>query len=345
MGVPGLKSLWKSLKYSIGRGKGVSPVLSHSTIGLVTLIMASGIVLIGDVWLHAVSSSVIAPSVLGDSGAGDFSRNLAPPANASQAPWRLQQGFKAFLDIHPNTTVAKLNDTMVIVPRDIPSGSAVLGSTIGSQMSCHLVSAQCIINSQTLSFDCSAVQSGASGNLGSVNVTLFPGAGSTSFNLVAAMALPSLFNESSTVLVGQIFQCSGSLRNVTYLFSSGGFNITTSDAIDFSPLTDLWNLDAFPGKSVIIQSALDSVGKSTIWVQGMNLSTLPSVFSDGLSRIFMAFLSGETISTPSIKVFIPIFCLTLGIPFFNSNALKNSACTYCVQRCRHRLSSTNACFR
>ena len=292
----------RSLRYYFGRGTGISPVLSHSTVGLAALMAASCMILASDIWLHTASSVVTAPSVLGTPGSRNFSRSFAEPANPSQAPWRLQKGLQAFLNLNANNTVAELNGTMVIVPRDIPHDGAVLASSIGVQMTCTLITPQCTIDSQRLTFDCSSVQPGATGFIGPVNATFFPADNSTSFNLLAAMALPSLFNQSAIVLAAQVFQCTGSLQNITYLFSNGDFNITDSAAIDFTPLTDLWKLDAFPGKSEIIGSALDSIGKSTIFVQGMDISTVPSIFSEGLSRVFTSFLTGELVATTSLRV-------------------------------------------
>jgi len=246
---------------------------------------------------------VIAPSLLGTNALRNFSFAFGPPASPSQAPWQLQKGLQTYLNLNPNNTVVNLNETMVIVPQSIPSEEAVLASTVGVQMSCNLFTPQCKINTALLTFDCSSIQPGATGTLGPVNATFYPSGIANSFKVLAAMGLPSLFNATSTVIVAQVFVCTGALQNITYLFSNGEFNLTNSTAIDFTPLTNVWNLTAFPGKSDIIASALDSVGKSTIQVEGMDVSTVPSIFSNGLSRIFTSFLSGEMQASPSLMVF------------------------------------------
>jgi hypothetical protein len=200
--------------------------------------------------------------------------------------------------------VVKLNETSIIVPVDIPSDRAVVGSTIGIELECNLINADCLFDqiSNPPTFDCSNVQPGAVGPLGAVNVTFYD-SNSTSISIIASMALPSVFNTSVTIVPSQVFQCLGSLDNVTYSSVNGQFNIVRSEAIDNSPLTELWNLNEFAGKQSLIESALAIVGTSTIVVQGINTTTIPSVFANGLSRLFMSFLSGETIPTQSLQVF------------------------------------------
>lgn len=193
---------------------------------------------------------------------------------------------------------------MVISPVDLPFDSVVVASTVGMHLSCELISSQCSFNDQTnpITFDCTRVLSGAEGSLGAANVTLYPSEDTTNVSILATMALPSPFNQSTTVIAAQVFQCTGSLQNVTYVSSERRLNITKSIAIDSSPLMSLWDFTEFPGKQQVVETALGSVGISTIYVEGMNVSSMPTIFSNGLSRLFAAFLAGETVPTPSILV-------------------------------------------
>ena len=304
LGSPGILSLWKSMRYYYRKRTRVSPVLTQSTICVAVLLFTALMVTIGDVWIHVASTTVPETAVLTTSGLGNFSLGFAPPENSSTAPWRLQQGLRTFLDVSSLSTVVKLNGTSVIVPVDIPSDRAVVGSTIGMELECNLINLDCLFDqvSNPPTFDCSSVQPGAVGSLGAVNVTFY-NSNSTSINLIASMALPSLFNTTVTIVPSQVFQCFGSLDNVTYSNVNGQFNMVTSEAIGNSPLTELWDLNEFPGKLSLIESALAIVGTSTIVVQGMNTTTIPSIFANGLSRLFMSFLSGETIPIQSLQVF------------------------------------------
>jgi hypothetical protein len=305
VGIPSLLSFWKSGCYIFRRRTHLSPVFAESAIVLATLIFTATMVTIGDIWIHFSSTAVLEQNVLTTSGLNDFSRGFALPETATTAPWRLQQGLQTFLNVNPISTVIDINDTMVLVPTDIPANRAVVGSTIGMRLDCSLINLSCIFNqtSNPMTFDCSQAQPGATGFFAStVNVTLYPTNNSTTFKLLAAMALPSLFNASTTVAPTQVFQCSGSLENVTYSGVNNDFSILTANAIDSSPLKALWNLGSFAGKQAVIENALSTVGTSTIFVQGMNVTTLPSVFGEGLSRLLISFLSGQTIPTTSIMV-------------------------------------------
>ena len=303
LGTPGLLSLWKSLRYYFRKRTTVSPVLTHSTICLAALLFTALMITIGDIWIHVTSTTVPKTTVLTTSGLGNFSRGFAAPEDSSTAPWRLQQGLRTFLEVSAVSTVVKLNDTTVIVPVDVPSDRAVVGSTIGMDLACNLINPNCLFNqlANPPTFDCSAVQPGAVGPIGDVNVTFYP-SNNTSVNIIASMALPSLFNTTITIVPSQVFQCFGSLQNVTYSSVNGQFSIIASQSMANSPLTTLWNLDEFPGKRALIEGTLATVGTSTIVVQGMNTATVPSVFADGLSRLFLSFLSGETIPTSSLQV-------------------------------------------
>jgi hypothetical protein len=283
----------------------MSPVFTQSVACLAGLIFAAIMVAVADVWIHLASTAVIESSVLSTTGLHNFSRTFAPPATAAQAPWRLQQGLQTFLDVNPVSKVVELNDTLVVVPRDISDGTSVSATTIGMGMTCDLVNSQCTFTQSTpsLTFDCSSVEGGAHGPISdTVNVTQYPSENSTSFTFLASMALPSLFNQTNVVLAAQAFRCSGSLQNVTYYLDNGGYSISASQAIDPAPLNGLWQLDSFQGKREIISSAMDAVGKSTIWVQGINVTSMPQFFSDGLSRLMISFLTGETVPSQSLKV-------------------------------------------
>ena len=93
------------------------------------------------------------------------------------------------------------------------------------------------------------------------------------------------------------------MENVTYSVVNSNFNIIKSNAIDSSPLTKLLNLDEFAGKRDYIENSLAAVGTSTIFVQGTNVTTMPSIFADGLSRFLLSFIAGQTIPTQSLMVF------------------------------------------
>jgi hypothetical protein len=302
LGMPGFSSLWKSLRYYFRRRTIVSPVLTHSTLSLAVLISTAVMVMIGDIWIHASSSSVSRQEVLTTSNLHNFSRAFAPPENSTDAPWRLQQGLQTFLGVNAISTVTKVGNTTVIVPADIPPNQVVVGSTIGLQLTCNFINPDCIFNTTQGTFDCTSVQPGADGPLDSINVTLYSGNNSTNFKIIAAMSLPSLFNSSTTIVATQVFQCFGSLQNVTYEGVNSGFDIITSSPINYSPLTSFWDLDEFQGKRDLVETALTSVGTSTIYVQGADVTTTPSIFADGLARLTMSFLTGQTIPTQSLMV-------------------------------------------
>jgi hypothetical protein len=303
LGIPTIPSLVKSARYYFRRRLiDYSPIFTQSLLCLTLLILAATMIAVGDVALHFSSTAVMDPGVQLTAPL-NFSRAFAPAATPAQEPWRLQQGLKTFLNTNSISTVEQIGNTTMILPQSIPDNTNFVASTIGMQMSCDLITSQCTVNTSSVSptFDCSAVQPGASGPIGSVNATLYTQS-STGFNLIASMALTSLFNQSSTVLIFQIFQCSGSLQNVNYSLNNGQFTITQSTATDTSPLATFLNLDSFQGKRTLVESAMDPVGKSTIWVQGTDVTTMPTIFSDGLARLFMAFLAGEAVATPSIEV-------------------------------------------
>jgi len=304
LGIPGFRSLVKSAAYLLRRRNNTSPVFTHSTFTLAGLCLAALLIVIGDIWLHVSSASVSESNIAHLNSLHNFSRDFAPPDDSTDGPWRLQHGLQTFLGINGVSTVTQLNNTMAIVPVGLPLNSTVVASTVGMDLNCELVSSECTFNQQTnpITFDCTNVQPGAKGSLGAVNITLFPSGNTTSLSLLATMALPSLFNQSTTVVAAQIFQCVGSLQNITYISSNNGVNITNSVAIDNLPLQSMWNLSQFPGKQQLIETALGAVGTSTIYVQGMNVSSMPTIFSNGLSRLFTAFLAGETVPTPSIAV-------------------------------------------
>ena len=306
MGTPGLMSLWNSTRYYFRRRRNLSPVFTHSVFVLAALIFTALMVVVGDIWIHASSTAVPLRNVLTTDNLHSFSRGFAPPASRTTAPWRLQQGLQTFLGVNTVSTVTKLNNTIVIVPVDIPADRAVVGSTIGMQLACRLINLDCIFNqaANPVTFDCSKAIPGARGPITSdVNVTLYPTDNSTSFHLLASMALPSLFNQSNTILPTQVFQCGGSMENVTYSVVNSNFNIIKSNEIDSSPLTKLLNLDEFAGKRDNIENSLAAVGTSTIFVQGTNVTTMPSIFADGLSRFLLSFIAGQTIPTQSLMVF------------------------------------------
>lgn len=298
--------MYNSVKYYYRRRTGMSPVFTQSAICLAGLILAAVMVAVADVWIHLASTADIESSLLSTTGLHNFSKTFAPPATSAQAPWRLQQGLQTFLDVSTTSTVVELNDTLVVVPRDIPDSTSVSATTIGMGMTCDLVNSQCTFNQSAapLSFDCSSVEAGAFGPISdTVNVTQYPSGNSTSFTYLASMALPSLFNQTNVVLAAQVFRCSGSLQNVTYYLDNGRYSISASQAIEPAPLDGLWQLDSFPGKREIISSAMDAVGKSTIWVQGINVTSIPEFFSAGLSRLMISFLAGETVPSQSLKVY------------------------------------------
>jgi hypothetical protein len=264
----------------------------------------SMMVAVGDIWIHLSSTAVLGTGVLGTQDLHDYSRAFAPPENSSDAPWRLQQGLRTFLGVN-SEQVVEVGDTMVLVPSDIPSNQAVEATTIGMDINCQLVNSDCIFDSDSTpsTFDCSQVVAGATGTFGNtVNVTLYPSQNSSNIQLLAAMDLPTLFNESAIILPTQVFQCSGSLLNVTFTGSNGEFAVIASSALPLTPITQLWNLNEFPGKSTLIETLLGNIGTSTIIVEGTNTTTVPNVFAQGLSRLFVSLLSGQTIPSPSLKV-------------------------------------------
>ena len=304
MGTPGLLSLWKSTRYYFQRRNNFSPVFTHSTFVLAALIFTTFMVTIGDIWIHASSTAIVEQNVLTTDNLHSFSRGFAP-GNETTAPWRLQQGLQTFLGVNTVSTVTKLDDTMVILPVDIPTNRAVEGSTIGMLLACRLINLDCIFNQAVnpATFDCSAILAGAQGSVtDNVNITLYPTDNSTTIHLLASMALPSLFNQSTTILPIQIFQCGGSMENITYSSVNSDFNIIESSAIDTSSLTTLLNLDEFAGKREFVENSLAIVGTSTNLVGGTNTTSIPSIFADGLSRFLLSFISGQTIPTQSLKV-------------------------------------------
>ena len=320
MGTPGLMSLWKSARYYFRRRSNLSPVFTHSAFVLAALIFTALMITVGDIWIHVSSEAILQRNVFTTDNLHNFSRAFAPPENETNAPWRLQQGLQTFLGVNSVSTVTNVDDIMVILPVDIPADRAVVGSTIGLQLTCRLINLDCIFNQNAIpeTFDCSNVIPGAQGSLtGNVNVTLYPTDNSTTIHLLASMAVPSLFNESTTVLPIQIFQCGGSMENITYSSVNSDFNILKSSAIDFSPLSTLLNLDEFAGKRDFIENSLATVGASTIFVQGINTTSMPSIFADGLSRFLLSFMAGQTIPTQSLMVLFPIQnVLMIGITIF-----------------------------
>jgi hypothetical protein len=304
LGVPSFPSFGKSVQYISNRRSDLSPVLTQSTITLGSLLFMSMMVAVGDIWIHLSSTAVLGTGVLGTQDLHDYSRAFAPPENSSDAPWRLQQGLRTFLGVN-SEQVVEVGDTMVLVPSDIPSNQAVEATTIGMDINCQLVNSDCIFDSDSTpsTFDCSQVVAGATGTFGNtVNVTLYPSQNSSNIQLLAAMDLPTLFNESAIILPTQVFQCSGSLLNVTFTGSNGEFAVIASSALPLTPITQLWNLNEFPGKSTLIETLLGNIGTSTIIVEGTNTTTVPNVFAQGLSRLFVSLLSGQTIPSPSLKV-------------------------------------------
>jgi hypothetical protein len=305
MGTPGLLSLWKSTRYYFRRRKNLSPVFTHSAFVLAALIFTAFMVTIGDIWIHVSSTAILEQNVLTTDDLHNFSREFAPSESETTAPWRLQQGLQTFLGINPVSAVTKVDDTMVILPVDIPTNRGVVGSTIGMSLACRLINLDCIFNQSANpeTFDCSAIIAGAQGSVtDNVNITLYPTDNSTSIHLLASMALSSLFNQSTTALPIQIFQCGGSMENITYSSVNSDFNIIESSAIDISSLTTLLNLDEFAGKRDFIENSLAMVGTSTILVEGTNTTSMPPIFADGLSRLLLSFISGQTIPTQSLKV-------------------------------------------
>ena len=308
LGIPSFHSFVESVRYISKSRKGVSPVFTQSSLTLASLLFMAIMITIGDIWIHASSSSILDGSLLGRADLHDCSRTFAPPENSDDAPWRLQQGLRTFLGVNAEVEVINIDDTMVLVAADIPSDRAVMASTVGMHLTCELVNLDCIFDSNVnpATFDCTQLQRGATGPLSStVNVTLYPAENSTTVSLLAAMDIPTLFNQSNTILPTQVFQCFGSLLNITYTGSHGEFNIINSSAISVVPLTELWNLNEFAGKSALIESALGNIGTSTIIVQGTNTTTVPTVFAQGLSRLFISLLSGQTIPFQSLMVSPP----------------------------------------
>ena len=305
LGIPSFHSFVKSVRY-ISKGRnGVSPVFTHSTLTLASLLLMATMITIGDIWILASSTSILDRSILGRADLHAFSRTFAPPENSDDAPWRLQQGLRTFLGVNTEVEAINISDTMVLMAADIPSDRAVMANTIGMDLTCELVNLDCIFDSNInpATFDCTQVQPGATGPLSStVNVTLYPTKNSTTVSLLAAMDIPTLFNLSTTILPAQVFQCFGSLLNITYTGFNGDFNIINASAISVDPLTELWNLNEFAGKGALIESALGNIGMSTIIVQGTNTTTVPTVFAQGLSRLSISLLSGQTIPSQSLMV-------------------------------------------
>jgi hypothetical protein len=308
LGTPTISALGASAMYIFRRRTILSPIFTRSTICLASLILAATMIAVGDVWLHFSSTAVADPGVP-LAGQHNFSRAFAPTATPEQSPWRLQQGLKTFLDANSVSAIQQIDNTTLILPQTIPGNTNFVASTIGMNMDCQLISSQCTFDNESSSsptFDCSDVEPGASGPIGSVNATLFPSQNSTDFTLIASMALSSLFNQSATVLTFQVFQCIGSLRNIQYSFTNGQYDITQSTSSDTTPLADFLDLDSFQGKRDLVESAMNTVGISTIYVTGTDVTTMPTSFSDGLARLVISFLAGETIPTPSIKVLLLI---------------------------------------
>ena len=307
LGIPNLASLWKSLRYISNRRNDLSPVFTQSTVTLGSLLFMAMMVMVGDIWIHLSSTSILDSTPLGTRDLHDYSRTFAQPQNSSDAPWRLQQGLRTFLGVNSDQVV-EVGDTMVLVPSDIPSNQAVEATSIGMDLNCQLVNSDCIFNSEStpVTFDCSHVAAGATGTFGdTVNVTLYPSQNSSNIQLLAAMDLPTLFNDSAIILPTQVFQCSGSLLNITYDCVNGAFAVVASSLVPLAPLTELWNLNEFPGKSTLVETLLGNIGTSTIIVQGTNTTTIPTVFAQGLSRLFVSLLSGQTAPSVSLKVSSP----------------------------------------
>ena len=65
---------------------------------------------------------------------------------------------------------------------------------------------------------------------------------------------------------------------------------------------ELLESDSVPGKAQLLEEVGRTVAQSTIFVQGMNVEGIGGVYEDGLGRMFVAFLAGEMIPAPSLKV-------------------------------------------
>lgn len=304
LGIPGLETFSKSLTYYARRSTKLSPIFTESYFCLSGLLLTTLMVVIGDIAIHTSSSAVLSEGAFTTSGLGNFSRSFAPPEMSSSGPFRLQEGVQTFLGVNPMSTVTQIDDTVAIVPANIPRDRVVIGSTVGMQLRCMSINLDCTFNEATfpVTFNCSGVEPAAHGNAGSTNITFYPSSNSTTFTLIASMALPDLFNQSALVSPPQVFQCFGSLQNVTYSFMDNNFSIVSTNAINFAPLTSLWNLSEFLGKQSIIENVAETVGIITIPVQGGDPNTLATTFTNALSRLFMSFLTGQTMPTPSLKV-------------------------------------------
>ena len=72
--------------------------------------------------------------------------------------------------------------------------------------------------------------------------------------------------------------------------------------MESSPLRGVLNLDSVPGKRDLLLGIEETVAQSTVFVKGSSLTGNAGVYADGLGRMFMSFLAGETIPAASLEV-------------------------------------------
>ena len=276
---------------------------------LVILVLSSAMLVIADVWIHLVSSTVVGEPLwtAPQDDFGNFSRVFGNvDEDLSQS---LDGGFQTFLGLSPLNAVTQISNTTFLIPNSIPHDVSVQAETIGISLDCNLVNLDCTFwnFSDPWSFFCPTISPLANGPLGNANLTFLSpenGSNSTSFELLASMALPSPFNASSTTLAAQVFQCFGSVQNINYTSISGQLNITSLQAVSVQPLLDLWNelsLEVVANQSVV-QNILNMVGQATLVTQVDGITTTPSVFTDGLSKFLVSFLSSQTSTAPALMV-------------------------------------------
>ena len=75
--------------------------------------------------------------------------------------------------------------------------------------------------------------------------------------------------------------------------------------MESSPLREVLNLDSVPGKRDLLLGIEGTVAQSTVFVKGMSVTGIAGVYADGLARMFMSFLAGETIPAASLEVPLP----------------------------------------
>ena len=329
LGIPSFHSLWKSWNYYRSRQIRLSPVFTVSVWLLCFMIVSAVAAVAANVWIHLGSDVEVGEPLWDlDRNLGNFSRSFSPsPSSQTDI---LGGGLQTLLGLSTSTTVMRVNNSTILVPTAIPNDISVEALTIGLSLDCNLVNLDCTFDdsSSPLTFSCPSISPSANGPLGDVNIIFyFPSttnmSNATSFSLLASMALQSPFN-SSTVLAAQVFQCSGSLQNLTYTFVSGQFNVTSSRVIGVQPLLDTWSalniqLSDNSQSIAVAQSILNAVGLSTLSIQNDDISTTPSVFTDGLSRFFVSFLSFQTSPSVSLKVFpLPVSLTNMSNqPHFN----------------------------